>query len=94
MYLFVILTLEEEEFCFVGVPSLITPLYHTPHCTPLIPKIPQTSFTQISVAQSLVSTDIYLCSLTFSLRPDEVASVWRQQNLVFKNVIYCFVSAP
>ena len=34
-----------------------------------------------------------LCRLTFSLRPDEVASVWKQQKLVFKNVIYYFVSA-
>ena len=26
-------------------------------------------------------TDIYLSSLTFSITPDEVASVWRQQKL-------------
>ena len=46
-----------------------------------------------TIGPSLVSTHTYLCSLTFSLRPDEVASVWRQQKLVFENMIYCFVSA-
>ena len=46
------------------------------------------------MAPYVVSTYIYLGSVTFSLRPDEAASVWRQQKLVFKNVIYCFVSAP
>ena len=41
---------------------------------------------------SLVSTNIYFISLTFSLGPDEVATVWWLQKLVCDyNVIY-FVS--
>ena len=73
---------------------LSTPLHHTPPHITLIPKHPKLPYNPISVVPSLVSTNIYLCSLTFSLRPDEVASVLRQQKPVFKNVIYCFVSAP
>ena len=46
------------------------------------------------MAPTLVSTNFYLCSLTFYLRPDEVASVLRQQKLVIEIVIYSFVSAP
>ena len=41
------------------------------------------------VAPSLVSTHLYLCSLTFTHIPDEVASVWRQQKFIFNNLIYC-----
>ena len=67
-------------------------LYHTPHCTSLIPKTPKTPLHPISVAPSLVSSHIYLCILIFSFGPDEVASVWRQQNLVFKkcDLLLCF----
>ena len=54
------------------------------------PKLP---YTPISVVQPLVSAHFYLCSLTFSHIAEEVASVWRQQKLVFNNLIYCFVSA-
>ena len=43
--------------------------------------------TPISVTPSLVSTQFYLCSLTFSLRPDEVVSVWRLQKLVFNKLM-------
>ena len=63
-----------------------TPTYHTPPCTPLIPKTPQLPYSPVPVATSLVSTHIYLGSLTFSLRPDEAASVWRQQKLVLNNM--------
>ena len=35
---------------------------------------------------SSVSTYIYSCSLTFSHRPDEVASIWRLRKLVYFNV--------
>ena len=73
--------------CLPLSPNCIT---HFP-THPLYPKLP---YTPISVAPSLVSTHIYLCSLTFSLKPDEAASVCRQKKLVFKNVIYCFVLAP
>ena len=45
------------------------PKYLTPPCTSLIPLL------LMSVVPSFVSTLIYLCGLTFSLRPDEVASV-------------------
>ena len=69
-------------------------LYHAPPYTPLIPQAPKFFYTSISVAPSLVSTHFYLCSLTFSLRPDEVATVWRQLKHVLKILIYCFVSAP
>ena len=53
----------------MGVPqshplySLVTP--------PLIPPLPYTS-----TAPFLVSTKIYFISLTFSLGPDEAATVW------------------
>ena len=70
------------------------------YCTIYLPQAPYTqkhpklSYTLISLSPSLVSAHIYICSLTFSLRPDEAASVWRQRKLVFKISIYCFVSAP
>ena len=50
--------------------------------TSLTPKL---LYTPISVASSLISAHFYLHSLTFSLRPDEVVSVWRQQKLVLIN---------
>ena len=65
-------------------------LHHTPPHTPLIPKTPQTPYIPIAEVPSLVGTHIYLCSLTFSLRPEEAASVGKQQKLVFKNVIHMF----
>ena len=55
-------------------------LYIPNVCILLIPKHPKLP---VSVAPALVSTHIYLGSLTFSLKPDEVALVWRQQKLVF-----------
>ena len=62
-----------------------------------LPYIPNTQNTSNSPPfqwpPSMVSTCIYVV-LTFSLRPDEATSVWRHQNLFFKNVIYCFVSVP
>ena len=56
---------------------------HTPntHSTPNSPT------PSISVAPPLVGTYIYLGSLTFSFRPDEAASVWRQQKLVLNNYV-------
>ena len=76
------------KYSHVGVPPFS---HHTPTHTPLIP---QTPYTPISVAPSLVSTHIYLGSLTFSLRPDKVASVWRQWNLVFNKCeqLLCFTN--
>ena len=58
-----------------------------PH-TLLKPKLLQ----PISEVPSLVSTHFDLCSLTSSLRPDEAASVWKLQKLVFKKLIdlLCF----
>ena len=54
------------------------------------PLIPQYSPTY--TVPSLVSTHIYLISLTFSLGPDEAATVWWLQKLVCDlNAIY-FVS--
>ena len=57
--------------------------------TPIHPKLP---YTPSSVVPSFVTAHLYLCSLTFSLRPDEAASVWRQQKLVFNKLIdwLCF----
>ena len=55
------------------------------HAYPLYPKHPKLPYTPISVVPSLVSIHIYLGNLTFSLRPDEGASVWRQQKLVCNN---------
>ena len=65
---------------WVSIPmwdAFISPLSHnTPPHTPLIPITPLLSYFPISVVPSLVSTHIYLCSLTFSIRPDEAVSVW------------------
>ena len=49
-------------------------------------------FTPISVVPSLVSTHFYICSLTFSHRPDEAASVWRLWKLVCNKLLdlLCF----
>ena len=69
-------------------------LYHTPPHTPLITQnTPNSPSSPISVAPFLVSTHFSLCRVTFSIRPDEAASVWRQQKLVSNKLIYCFVSA-
>ena len=67
-------------------------LYTFPH-TPNT-KNTQTPYNPVSMVPSLVSTHFYSCSLTFSLRSDEEASVWRQKKLSFNKLIYCFVSAP
>ena len=61
----------------IGVKREGTPIVPYTPCTPLISKTPQTPLHPISVVLSLVSTHIYLCSLTFSLSPDEAASGWR-----------------
>ena len=53
----------------------------TPPCTPLTPNTP---YAPVSVTPSLVSTHIYLFSITFSLRPGEVATVWWLWKLVSK----------
>ena len=55
-------------------------LHNTPQCIPNT-QTSLTPYSPISVAPSLVSTHFYLCSLTFSLRPDEAASVWRLESL-------------
>ena len=62
--------------------STITPLsfFHLP-AQPLYPIHP---YSPVSVMPSLVRTHIYLFSETFSLRPDEVATVWWLQKLVSK----------
>ena len=69
--------------------SIIPP--PTPHAPkhPINQKLP---YTPISVAPSLVRKDFYLCSLTFSHRPDEAASVWRLQKLVCNKLmdLLCF----
>ena len=41
----------------------------------------------------MVSALNYLCSLTCSVRPDEVAPVWRLQKLALNNIYNSFVSA-
>ena len=45
--------------------------------TPQRPHTPQTPLHPIQGVPSLVSTHLYLCSVTISHRPDEKASVWR-----------------
>ena len=55
-----------------------------------LPLIPNTSlhlYSPVSVVSSLVSTYIYLFSVTSSLRPDEVATVWWLQKLVYKYLV-------
>ena len=55
--------------------------------TPTLPYFTQAPIHPYSPCFSdaiLVRCHIYLCSLTFSVRPDEAASAWRQQKL-FKN---------
>ena len=62
----------------------------TPHTSPT-PKYsihPNSPYTPVSVAPSLVSTHIYLHSLTFSHKPDEAVSVWRLLKLVYYNLDY------
>ena len=63
----------------VGVPSLHPHITPNKSCTPLIPLIPihpYSPHSPISVVPSLVITlYLYLLSLTFSLRPDEVATI-------------------
>ena len=51
--------------------SLFTPPY-----TPLTSHSALHPYSLVSVAPSLVSTHIYSFGITFSLRPDEVATVW------------------
>ena len=66
----------------MGVPQL-NPLYSLliPHTSTPIPPT--------YAVPSLVSTHIYLISLTFSLGPDEAATVWLWQKLVYGfNAIY------
>ena len=58
---------------FLFIPNVAIEPQHTPNTQ--TPQIPYISF---SVVPSLVNTHVYLCSLTFSLRPDEAASAWRQ----------------
>ena len=64
-----------------------------PPAHPSYPNIPNFPTHPFQWHQLLVRTHFYLCSLTFSVRPDEAASVWRQQKLIFNKLIYCFVSA-
>ena len=75
----------------MGVPPLSPFVLYTSLHTPNTQNTPLSN-TPISVALSLVSTHFYLCSLTFSLRPDELASVWRQQKLIFNKIdlLPCF----
>ena len=59
----------------------------SPH-TPNTPKPPTSHFSGAIFGKYT----FYLCSLAFSLRPDEAASVWRQAKLVFNkfDVLLCF----
>ena len=58
-----------------------------PQSHPLYPTYPPVLLTY--AAPSLVSTHIYLINLTFSLGPDEAATVWWLQKLVCDlNAIY------
>ena len=67
------------------VPCGVPPLPHNTSQTPFYP---------VLRAPSLVSSHLILCSLTFSRRPDEAASVWRQRKLVYHNLgDICFDSA-
>ena len=71
-----------------GIPcggATITPLsFFTPPHTLLTPNTLQLPNFPVSVVPSLVSTHIYLFSITFALRPDKVATVWSLQKLVSK----------
>ena len=68
--------------------ATITPLcFLTPPCTPLIPSMPLHPYSSVSVVPSLVSTHIYLFSITFTLRPDETATVWWLQKLVYNYTV-------
>ena len=62
-------------------------------CSPqsLLPFIPPYPYT--ATAPSLVSTNIYFISLTFSLGLDEVATVWWRQRLVCDYNAFYFVLA-
>ena len=56
---------------------------YTPHLSPILP------YSLTYTAPSLVSTHIYLISLTFSLGPDEAATVWWiQKHACDLNAIY------
>ena len=55
-----------------SVPTLLLPTYPHTYSSP----------TPIQTAPSFLSTYIYLISITFSLGPDEVATVWWLQRLV------------
>ena len=59
--------------CLPFQPYICHNMPHTPNT-----QTPQTPLTSISVVPSVVSTHFYLCSFTFSHRPDEVASVLGQ----------------
>ena len=80
------------KYSHVGVPSFTLV---TPYTYPNTPNAQNTpiSYFPISVAPSLVSTHIYLGSLTFSLRPDEVASLWSSESLSLIILNNHFVSA-
>ena len=69
-----------SKYSHVGVPSFQP--YHTPPHTP--PKSTPSLLPHFSGALFGKYT-IYSGSLTFSLRPDEAASAWREQNLVLNN---------
>ena len=66
---------------FIGKYSkwgFLSPTSYTPHLPPILtPPLPP-----IQTAPSLGSTHIYLINLTFSLGPDEVATVWWLQKPV------------
>ena len=63
---------------------------HNTPCTPLIPKHPIHPHFSGTIFASYA---LLFCIWTFSHRPDEAVSVWRQWKLVFNNLIYCFLSA-
>ena len=48
----------------------------TPPCTTFIISTPLQPYSPVLAVPSLISTHIYLFSLTFSPRPDEAATVW------------------
>ena len=73
------------------IPKLLHVIFNLSYASPSLsisilppntPNTPCTPYTPISVAPCLVSMHLYSCSLTFSHRPDEVASIWRLQKLV------------
>ena len=70
-----------------GSATITPPSFFTPPQTPPILITPLHPTPSVSVAPSLVSILIYLFSMTFSLRPDEVAKVWWLQKLVFKYLV-------